>query len=416
VNSTLVLAIYLGVFALEFLVDWFLDILNINFALKNRDLVPANLEVHVDKSTYARSVEYSLRKARFGLVRSSAGRALVLIILFTGAAGTLDILVGSMNLSPYWRGLIFLVSASMLLWMAALPGSLYSQFVIEEEFGFNTTSLRTFFSDIAKKAPIALLILVALLGGLHAILELAGDWWWLWAWVFWILFQLLMAVLFPLLIAPLFNKFTALPEGALRRRLAALADRCDFPNQGVFVTDGSRRSRHSNAYFTGIGKARRIVIFDTLVESLEEGEIEAVLAHEIGHWKFGHIHRRLALSALGSLILFGLIRLILGWEGFFLAFGFSSPSLHALLFCLVFYLGPLSSFLSPILNFWFRKHEYQADQFALKRLDNSTPLKGALLKLGKNNLSNLRPHPVYSFWHYSHPALPERLAALEAEN
>jgi len=411
----LILAVYLGFFLLNFLVDWFLSILNINFTLKNCELAPPNFEAHIDKSTYARSVRYTLRKARFGLVQSVAGRILVLIVLFTGAAGTLDALVSSMGLSAYWQGLVFLILVSVLLWVVGLPSSLYLQFVIEEEFGFNTTSLRTFFGDIAKRAPIALLILAALLGGFHVVLELAGAWWWMWAWAFWVLFQLLMAVLFPLLIAPLFNKFTALPEGALRNRLAALAYRCNFPNQGIFIIDGSRRSRHLNAYFTGIGRVRRIVIFDTLIDSLQESEIEAVLAHEIGHWKSGHMRKRLAVSTLISLILFALIGLMLGWESFFLAFGFNSPSLHALLFCLAFYSGPISSLFAPVFNIWSRKHEYQADRFAAKQMGDARPLKEALLKLGENNLSNLRPHPAYSFWRYSHPALSERLAALEAK-
>ena len=415
-TSIFVLAVYLGIFLLSFLLDWFLSILNINFALKNHEMLPANLEAHIDQSSYSRSMEYALRKSRFNLVQSFVERIFILVILFTGIAGTLDTLVGSAGLSPYWQGFMFLALASTLLWAAALPGSLYFQFVIEEEFGFNTTSPRTFFSDTAKKVLIALSILAAFLGGLYAILELAGDWWWIWAWGFHTLLQLLVMVLFPLLIAPLFNKFTSLPEGALRKRLETLADHCSFPNRGIFAVDGSRRSRHSNAYFTGIGKTRRIVLFDTLIDSLQEDEIEAVLAHEIGHWKSGHILRRLAAATLASLMFFGLIGIILNWESFFSAFGFNSPSLHALLFCLTFYTRPLALLFSPITSKWSRKHEYQADEFAVKQMGDSMPLKEALLKLGKGNLSNLNPHPLYSFWHYSHPALSERLTALEAKS
>jgi len=415
-NSMLILAIYLGFFVLNFLLDWFLDILNINFVLKNRNSIPANLENHVDEPTYARSVEYTLRKARFNLVQSLMGRTLVLIVLLTEAAGTLDALLRSMGLNPFLHGFVFLILVLILLRIATLPGVLYSKFVIEEEFGFNTTTIRTFFCDMSKQAPIALLILAALFGGLHIILSLTGSWWWIWAWVFWMLFQVLMAVLFPLFIAPLFNKFTAIPDGTLKNRISKLADRCVFPNNGIFIIDGSRRSKHSNAYFTGIGKTRRIVIFDTLIKSLQEDEIEVVLAHEIGHWKSGHILKRFAVSAFGSLMFFALIGFMLGWEGFFLAFGFSSSSLHAMLFCLAFYLGPLSTFFSPVLNIWSRKHEYQADRFAIEQMGNSTSLKEALLKLGKDNLSNLRPHPAYSFWHYSHPPLLERLAELETKS
>ena len=177
--------------------------------------------------------------------------------------------------------------------------------------------------------------------------------------------------------------------------------------------DGSRRSRHSNAYFTGLGRFRRIVIYDTLIESREEDELEAVLAHEIGHWKFGHIRKRLLVSSVTSLGLFALVGAVLDWTPLYTAFGFAEPSLHALLFWLTFFSGPLGSLFSPLSNIWSRKHEYQADRFAVEQTEGSQPMRGALLNLGKDNLSNLTPHPAYSFWHYSHPALSERLAALE---
>lgn len=412
-NPTLILVIYLGLFFLDFLLDWFLDILNINSSIKNRDRIPETFISAVDDDTYRRSVDYTLRKGRFGLFRSLEGRVLLLIVLFTGAAGVLDSFLAAWNLPIYWHGLLFLSFATIALSLAGLPSSLYSRFVIEEEFGFNSTTLRTFFGDMAKQIPIGLVILMVLLGGLYGALAWTGRWWWFAAWGFWMAFQLLMVVLYPLVIAPIFNKFEPLTNGSLNDRLSALAERCNFSNRGIFVMDGSRRSRHSNAYFTGLGRFRRIVIYDTLIESLKEDELEAVLAHEIGHWKFSHIRKRLLVSFITSLALFALVGAVLNWEPLYLAFGFSGPSLHALLFWLTFFSGPLGSLFSPLSNIWSRKHEYQADRFAVDQTKGSRPMRGALLNLSKDNLSNLTPHPAYSFWHYSHPVLSERLAALE---
>jgi STE24 endopeptidase len=413
-NPTLILSIYLLLFFLDFLLDWLLDILNLNASLKNRNSIPEVFFGSVDEQTYRRSVDYTLRKGRFGLLGSIEGRVLILIVLFTGATGALDSFLGSWNLPGYWHGLLFLLLSSLVLGAAGLPSALYSRFVIEEEFGFNTMTARGYFADMLKQLPIGIVILMILLAGLYAAVSWTGEWWWLAAWGFWMAFQLLMVVLYPLVIAPVFNSFEPLPEGALKERLSSLADRCNFPNRGIFVMDGSRRSRHSNAYFTGIGRFRRIVIYDTLIESLDEMELEAVLAHEIGHWSFGHIRKRLLVSFISSLVMAALAGILLGWNSLFDAFGFTRPSLHALLFWLIFFSGPVASLFSPLSNIWSRKHEYQADRFALKQTGESRFMKGALLKLSKDNLSNLSPHPAYSFWHYSHPVLSERLKALDA--
>ena len=259
-----------------------------------------------------------------------------------------------------------------------------------------------------------LVLLTLLLGGITLIMNLTGPLWWLAAWAFWAVFQLLMVVLYPMVIAPLFNRFEELPEGKLNDRLTALAERTGFTNRGIYVMDGSRRSRHSNAYFTGLGRFRRIVIFDTLVEALTEEELEAVLAHEIGHWKHGHIRRRLILSLLLSVLLFASLGSLLPWQPLYDAFGLGSASLHSLLFWLSFYSAPLGGLMSPLGNRRSRKHEYQADAFAAAAVNGSAPMIGALMNLGKDNLSNLTPHRAYSAWHYSHPSLKERVTALRA--
>jgi len=414
-TANIIRAIYLALFGGEFLLDWFLNILNINRSLKNRNAVPKPFSESISISTYRISVDYTLRKGRFGLFASVESRIILLIVLLSGAAGALDNLISPLNLPEYWHGLLFLTVCAMVLGLINLPTSLYSRFVIEEEFGFNTMNARSYLGDMAKQIPLGLIMLMLMLGGLYGALAWGGLWWPLIAWGFLMVFQILMIVLYPLLIAPIFNKFTALDDGSLKNRLSALAERCRFPNRGIYVMDGSRRSRHSNAYFTGLGRAKRIVIFDTLIDTLEEDELEAVLAHEIGHWKFGHIRRRLAVSAIISIAAFILIAMLLSWKDFFIAFGFFQPSLHALLFWISFFSPPLSSLISPLVNHWSRKHEFQADRFAAQQCFSPDPMKRALLNLSKGNLSNLTPHPAYCFWHYSHPALSERLNSLDSD-
>ena len=412
-SITTILAVYLGLFIIDFLIDWTLDILNLNASLRNRDAIPTAFTGQVEAGEYSRSIDYTLRKGRFGLFRSAFGRVLLLAVLFTGAAGFLDSLISGWNLPSYLHGLLFLLLASAALSLMEFPLSLYSRFVIEEEFGFNTLTMKTMLIDALKGAVLGTILIAALLAGLYGALAWTGRMWWLAAWGFWAAFQLLMVVLYPLVIAPLFNKFEPLPEGSLRNRLEALAERNSFANSGIFVMDGSKRSRHSNAYFTGIGKARRIVIFDTLVESLKEDELEAVLAHEIGHWKHGHIRKSLAITMGLSLVLFALVGRALNWEPLFAAFGLGVPSLHLLLFWLTFFSSPIAALFTPLGNRRSRRHEYQADAFAANAVGTAESMKRALISLGRDNLSNLTPHPAYSAWHYSHPALTERLAALE---
>lgn len=411
-----ILFIYLAFFIIDFFLDWILDILNLNESLKNKNSIPERFRGFFTEEAYRKSVDYSQRKGRFGLFLNIQDRILLLAVLFTGAAGILDGLCESWNLPEYWHGYLFLALAMSVVSLIKLPSSLYSQFVIEEEFGFNTTTFKIMVMDSLKGLLVGAILMAALLGGLYGAMALVGSFWWLIAWGFWGIFQLLMAVIYPTLIAPLFNKFEPLPDGNLKNRLTSLADRCGFANKGIFVMDGSRRSRHSNAYFTGIGRTRRIVIYDTLIDALEDDELEAVLAHEIGHWKHGHIRTGLLISFAAGLVLFAVVGYALRWEALFTAFGFASPSLHAMLFWLTFFSGPLTFLLSPLTNIRSRKHEYQADRFARENTSGPEPMRRALLALSRDNLTNLTPHRAYSFWHYSHPTLSERLAALTDEN
>jgi STE24 endopeptidase len=318
-----------------------------------------------------------------------------------------------------WAMAVFLFAMGLAMSLPGLPFDWFSQFRLEEKFGFNTTTPKIWWMDRLKSLLLALLLGYPLLALVLKIVQWAGAWWWLWAWAALLGFQFLMLVLAPVLILPLFNKFTPLPDGSLRERLLELAKRTRFRAQSIQLMDGSKRSRHSNAFFTGFGRFRKIVLFDTLVQQLAEPELEAVLAHEIGHYKKKHIPKMLAFSALSSLAGLYVISFLAKQERFYRAFGFqpSASSLQPaaiapalLLFGLL--AGTVTFWLSPLIHWWSRRYEYQADAFAARVMSEAQPLVGALRKLNEKNLSNLTPHPLYSGFYYSHPTLLERERAL----
>jgi STE24 endopeptidase len=293
-----------------------------------------------------------------------------------------------------------------------LPFEWHAQFHLEERFGFNTTTAATWWLDRVKG-----LLLGAALGYplLVLILKLPG-WlgasWWFWAWVCLAAFQLVMMVVAPVLIMPLFNKFTSLPAGGLRDGLQALGERAGFRARDIQVMDGSKRSRHSNAFFTGLGRFRKIVLFDTLVRQLGQDELESVLAHEIGHYKKGHVLKTMALSFGSSLAAFYLVAVLVREEWFLGGFGFTPGEIVPALLLLSLLSGVVTFWLSPIFHYLSRRHEYEADAFAAGLIGRPQPLMAALRKLNEKNLSNLTPHPFYSGFYYSHPTLLEREAAL----
>jgi len=264
-----------------------------------------------------------------------------------------------------------------------------------------------------KGVAISAVIGIPVLIVLFWFMDRTGPFWWIWAFAAMTVFQIVMSILAPLVIAPLFNKFTPLPDGSLKDRINDLASRLGFRTRGIFVVDSSKRSRHTNAYFTGLGRAKRIVLFDTLVSSHTEEEIVSVLAHEIGHEKRHHVRNGLLLSAAVSLVGFWILSLLLHWTPLYEAFGFAQPGYPALLVLLAFCSPPFTFWLQPLFSLRSRRQEYEADRFAVKGVGSAAGLKSALLRLSRDNLSNLSPHPLYSFFHYSHPTLAERIAALD---
>ncbi|MBN1687459.1 MAG: M48 family metallopeptidase [Spirochaetales bacterium] len=407
------LALYLAFFGFEFLFETILTRLNLRAIDKNKSSVPSAFRDYVDGDMYKTSVAYSLARGRFSIAVSVIGAAVVLAVVLSGSLGVIDNLIAGIKLPPAVEGVLFVAIVAAVFHITSIPPSLYSQFVIEKRFGFSTITAKTYILDEIKSIALSTVLGIPLLLLLFWFIRSAGEYWWFFAFLAVAALQLAITVIYPVLIAPLFNKFSPLEEGNLRTKIEKLARDLNFTASGIFVMDGSRRSRHSNAYFTGFGKAKRIVLYDTLVQQLEERQVLAVLAHEIGHQKLRHILKRLPVSLLLTLLSLFLVDVLLGADPLFAAFGIQRATAHGLLVILAFCSGPFTFLLTPLFTSWSRRHEYQADKFAAESGGYAGDLKRALIKLGKDNKTNLTPHPLYSFFHYSHPALSERVAYLE---
>ena len=409
-----ILAIFLLFFFLDLAVESTLEVLNLNHVKSRAGQIPEPLKDKLSKDTAERSYQYTLAKGRYSLVRGGYGAALVLLVLFSGWLPWLEsALMG-------WLGdvhtahlfVAFLVALSVPFSLAMLPFRLYYTFVIENRFGFNRQTWKSWLVDAVKGLILSAVIGLPLLYGVYAFMAYSGANWWLWLFVFLALFQVVMLWLYPTLIAPLFNRFSPLADGELKSRLEALAEKAGFKTRGLYVMDASRRSGHSNAYFTGFFRPR-IVLFDTLVESTPVDESLAVLAHEIGHYKARHIHKRLVTGLGGMLASLYVLSLLIDWQPLFTAFGFAQPSLHAALGLFILGSGVFTFFLEPVSAWISRRHEFEADAFSVKLAGMPEALKSALLRLSDENLTNLHPHPWYSRYHYSHPTLLERMEAID---
>ncbi len=414
----LIVGIFLAAFTLEFLIEFALNELNLRHIQRqgNGSRVPDFFQGEMSAEECEKSAAYTVAKSRFQRWAEIYGRLITLVFLFGGVLPHLDGLARSVA-SPLvpaelGSGVIFCLLVALFFWIASLPTSLYATFGIESRFGFNKTTLRLYVADRAKLLLIGTVIGVPFLFIVLWLMDASGPYWWLWAFVFITAFQFLMVIIYPTLIAPWFNKFEPLKEGELRDRVMALAERIGFRTSGIYSMDGSKRSAHSNAYFTGIGKAKRIVLFDTLLEQMTTDQGIAVLAHEMGHYKMKHIRRMLIVQ--GVLIFVGLyvLSLLVDYQPFFSAFGLEKPSNHAALVLFSLLSGPATFYLTPLVNLLSRKHEYEADRFAAVTLGDGKPMEEALIRLSVNNLANLTPHPWYSAYHYSHPTPSERIRAI----
>lgn len=406
------------------LVRWAVELwlarLNERHVRAHADVLPPALREVMDEDRYRQSTAYTLAKSRFGKITDTYGTAILIAVLFCGVLPWAFSNVRAHLGEAAWAMALFLFAVGFVLSLPGLPLDWYAQFRLEERFGFNTTTLRTWVLDRFKGLFLAALLGLPLLVLLLKVIEWTGAHWWLWAWGIFVLFQLFLMLIAPAVIMPLFNKFTPLEEGTLKERLFALARRTGFPTRSIDVMDGSKRSRHSNAFFTGFGRFRKIVLFDTLIAHLNGAELEAVLAHEIGHFKKRHIVKLMAVSIIGLFFAFAAIAWLARQDWFYRTFGFTpedsfSPAAITpamLLFAML--AGTVSFWVTPLMNLWSRRFEYEADGFAREVMNEADPLIAALRKLNERNLSNLTPHPLYSGFYYSHPTLLEREAALHS--
>ena len=382
----------------------------------HRNEVPPAFRGAMDESAYRRSIDYTMAKSRFGNIVNVFDAVVLIAVLFSGLLPWAFGKFGFGTSTLAMAGFLFVTGIALSI--PGLPFAWYAQFKIEERFGFNTTSMKMWIVDRLKGLLLAVLLGCPVLVLVLKLIEWTGINWWLWAAAVVVAFQLLVLLIAPAIIMPLFNKFTPLAEGALRERLFALARRTGFPTRSIEVMDGSKRSRHSNAFFTGFGRFRKIVLFDTLIAQLTEPEVESVLAHEIGHYKKRHVVKLFGVSIAGIVMAFAAIAWLARQQWFYHAFGFERRVGFAatnvvpamLLFALLS--GTITFWVSPLIHIWSRRFEYDADAFAGATMGEPQSLIQALRKLSEKNLSNLTPHPFYSSFYYSHPTLLERERAL----
>lgn len=402
--------IILGVIVLDFLIDKILDTLN---AKHFNDPIPASLQDVFNEEEYHKSQEYKRARFKFGLLSSTFSILLLLGFLFLDGFDFVDGIARSITDNAILIGLIFFGIIMLASDILTLPFSYYSTFVIEEKFGFNKTSRKTFFLDKLKSWG----MMIVLGGGILALIiwfyQFAGDDFWWYAWILVAVFSIFLNMFYARLIVPLFNKQAPLPEGTLRDKIESYVHKQGFTLEKIFVIDGSKRSTKANAYFSGFGREKRVTLYDTLINDLEEDEIVAVLAHEVGHYKKNHIIINLILGILTTGFTLWLLSLFVGNPLLSEALGVENPAFHIGLVAFTLLYSPISEVTGILMNYLSRKFEYQADNFA-KNTYRGEPLVTGLKKLSKNNLSNLTPHPAYVFVHYSHPPLYKRFKNLQA--
>jgi STE24 endopeptidase len=381
--------------------------------LLHRSEVPPPFGEHIPLAAHQKAADYTAAKLRLGIADEGIGVLILLFWTFGGGLDWLDQWWRSLGWSEFSTGIAVLLSFVFVGALLDLPVKAYRTFVLEQHFGFNRTTGHLFLQDFLKQGVLLFVLGLPLAGGALWLMGHAGHYWWLYLWVGWFGFAMFMVWAYPTFIAPLFNTFTPLTDKDLRGRVEDLLRRCGFKSQGIFVMDGSRRSGHGNAYFTGLGSNKRIVFFDTLLQTLAPEQIEAVLAHELGHFKRRHILKNLLVMAVLSLGGVGLLGWLVAQPAFYHGLGVSQPSNHAGLALFMLVAPVLTFFLHPLLSYISRRYEFEADEFAAQ-MTNSQALAQALIKLYKENASTLTPDPIHSAVYDSHPPAPLRLAHLQS--
>lgn len=376
--------------------------------------VPAGFDAVIDAKDLAKSTDYSVAQSRIGLVESLVGSLALLVFLFGGLLPLYDRWVVSLSDSFVLGGILFFFGLFLAQYLIDIPFEIHRTFVLEERFGFNTTSAGLWLSDQVKSLLISAVLGAVALGGAFALIGAAPQWWWLWVWGFFAVMIVFLMYLSPKVIEPLFFKFEPLRREGLEEKVKEVAAKAGLDVSRVYQVDASRRSRHSNAYFTGIGRVKRIVLFDTLLEQMDDREIVAVLAHEIGHWKKGHIRKRLLRLGAGGLVLFWVAHRLLDAGVLPTAAGAEALSFYGQAVVLFFLVGLAGFVLTPLFSGLSRRHEWEADRFAVDITGEGDALASALAKLSRENLANLHPHPLYAWFYYSHPPVVARVGRLRS--
>ncbi len=385
---------------------------HVSYVQAHRGAVPAQFAKEIDLDAHQRAADYTCAKTRLAMASVAVDVVLVLWLTFGGGLQAMhDVTTGWFG-GDIARGLALLVLLTLVMTVIELPLSLYRTFRIEERFGFNRMTLGVFFADMVKSLAIAAALGLPLAALILWLMYQAGAYWWVYAWVAWVAFNLFTLAVYPTWIAPLFNKFSPMQDAELKERVERLLARCGFKVKGLMVMDGSKRSSHGNAYFTGFGEAKRIVFFDTLLSRLDPPEVEAVLAHELGHFKLRHVMKRMAWIFAASLGFLAVLGYLAEQDWFYHGLNVSSPSAAMALILFFIVLPSFTFLLQPVGAMYSRKHEFEADQYAAQNA-SSANLATALVKLYKDNASTLTPDPVHSAFYDSHPPAVARIARLQ---
>ena len=404
---------FLAMLLISTLMRLYLSQRQINYVAQHRAQVPDSFAENISLEDHQKAADYTTAKVKFGRLPLFYEVALLLIWTLGGGLQWLDQNILTLGLNPILTGISVILVFTFISAMLDLPFSIYSTFVIEEKFGFNRTTIKTFITDMLKGSLLGLAIGVPLLYVILWLMEQAGEQWWLYTWLVISGFSLFMMWVYPTWIAPIFNKFEPLEKGETLNRITRLLERCGFNSNGIFVIDGSKRSSHGNAYFSGFGRNKRIVFFDTLLKMLSDDELEAVLAHELGHFKKKHIIKGILISFATTLIGLALLAWLMKAEWFYTSLGVSNASTYMALLLFTLVLPAFTFVLQPLLSIFSRKNEFEADAFAAEQTDAKYLIQ-ALVGLYRENASTLTPDPLYSAFYDSHPPAPVRIAHLNA--
>lgn len=416
IQYNILLISFLVFFLISSFSRWSLTRINVAHLRKFGHNVPEVFKGEIDSETLARMTDYTVDSSRVGSFASFADDIVLLLILLSGFLPWYVNIIFSCKLNFVLSGLIFFAAPALIGFIVKIPFNLYSTFVIEKNYGFSTISMKLWIADLIKNLIISVVMGGILLGSFLVLIHFAKTTWWLWGWFLFASFQLLILWLYPILIAPLFNKYEPVRDQDLKDKIISIMGKAGLKIKGVYQIDAGRRSKHTNAYFTGLGKTKRIVLYDTLLASHSGDEILSVLAHEAGHWKKKHIMKQLAVIEALSFFVFFIAYYLINWSFMYQTFGFDQNISYVGLFLLSALFKPISFFFTPFMSVISRKFEVEADTYSNQLTGSTKHLSSALKRLAKDNLANLYPHPLYAWFYYSHPPLIDRIEYLQRMN